>query len=114
MLGSNLTFGVSSGDSYSAVGYNSSSPHPTQLEPLGVPFPGDTWTEPGRANWVGHLIRNYSPNPSLLIYDYAVGGDTVSGVEYQVRAHFQPTAAKKPDWAPWTADDSLFGIIRLI
>ncbi|KZT08256.1 carbohydrate esterase family 16 protein [Laetiporus sulphureus 93-53] len=97
------------GDSYSDVGYLAlMSPHPTEVQPLGVEFPGVTWTESDTANWVGHLITNYSPHGQMLVYDYAVGGDTVSGVRIQIRNRFLPTAGRKPDWAPWSSTDTLF------
>ncbi|EPQ58338.1 hypothetical protein GLOTRDRAFT_57235 [Gloeophyllum trabeum ATCC 11539] len=95
------------GDSYSDVGYNSRSRHPRPEEPLGVDFPGITWTEQDQPNWVGHLVTKYTPNP-LLVYDYAVGGDTIAGVKRQVERQFLPHVGQKPDWAPWTAEDTLF------
>jgi hypothetical protein len=99
-----------SGDSYSSVGYDSRSPHPTPENPLGVEFPGFTWTRTSDdPNWVGHLITEYCPRPSVLVYDYAVGGDTVHGIKHQVRYHFMRSLASKPDWAPWTGHDTLFG-----
>jgi hypothetical protein len=42
------------------------------------------------------------------VYDYAEGGDSVSGVGAQIRRQFIPYVGKKPDWAPWTAEDTLF------
>ena len=59
------------------------------------------------ANWVGHLITEYTYS-RLLVYDYAIGGDTVAGVQRQIRVNFQPRVGEKPSWAPWTAEDSLF------
>lgn len=35
-------------------------------------------------------------------------GDTVQGVETQVREEFLPYAGQHPSWAPWTSEDSLF------
>lgn len=99
-----------SGASYCDVGYNSKSPHPTHDQPLGVEFPGHTWCEPGKPNWVGHLVQQIrvhrTTNP--LVYDYAIGGDTVDGVRRQVQHEFLPHLAPKPDWAPWTSEDTLF------
>ncbi|THH10692.1 hypothetical protein EW145_g1141 [Phellinidium pouzarii] len=104
------------GDSYSSVGYDPDWPAPTSDEPLGVPFPGFTWTEGGEdmgdstnPNWVGHLVTTRRKNNKpLLVYDYAVGGHTLSGLRKQVELWFLPTVGKKPDWAPWGADDTLF------
>jgi hypothetical protein len=57
---------------------------------------------------VGHLIK--SPSAShLLVYDYAIGGSTTSGVEFQINKEFLWGVGKKPDWAPWSGDDTLFG-----
>ena len=45
----------------------------------------------------------------IIVYDYAVGGHTVSGVEHQVMKQFMPHVGRKPEWAAWTAVDTLFG-----
>jgi len=60
------------GDSYSSVGYLiRTHPHPTPSNPLGIPFPGETYAtqrqlwrrvaSEEQPNWVGHLITKYSP-----------------------------------------------------
>lgn len=59
-------------------------------------------------NWVGYLITEYSPDNRLLVYDYAVGGDSVVGVRKQVQVNFLPRVGEKPSWAPWNAEDTLF------
>ena len=103
-----------SGDSYSAVGYSPIvHPPPTEGDPLGIGFPGLTWAENGQPNWVGHLVTNYPPAP-LLVYDFARGGDTVIGVRGQIERGFMLHLAKKPDWCPWDANDTLFGEINEI
>ncbi|KAL6305258.1 hypothetical protein BKA93DRAFT_896374 [Sparassis latifolia] len=105
----NLQYLVIFGDSYSDVGYNALlSNHPTVEDPLGVDFPGYGFVEPGAANWVGHLITNYANHKPLLVYDYAVGGDDVSGVRKQVQVRFLPRLGEKPDWAPWLGSNTLF------
>lgn len=113
-----------SGDSYSAVGYDSTSdPPPSVLHPLGVPFPGNTWNEPDLPNWVGFLITKYChpprfisdapeqdgdyENSPLLVYNYAVGGDTVSGVRFQVQNRFGRDPPKV------NPDESLFSKCEL-
>ncbi|KAI0831318.1 hypothetical protein BC628DRAFT_1353198 [Trametes gibbosa] len=98
------------GDSYSDVGfaYNKVSTYPSDDAPLGIEFPGVTWAEPAMPNWVGYLITEYSPYTKLLVYDYAVGGDSVQGVRKQIQVHFLPRMGEKPEWAPWGAEDSLF------
>ncbi|OCH86236.1 hypothetical protein OBBRIDRAFT_797374 [Obba rivulosa] len=102
------------GASYCAVGYNSLEPHPTEEEPLGVKFPGAiTWTEQdGKPNWVGYMVSKYLADRPAgrrpLVFDYAVGGDAVTGVHRQIHKEFLPFAGKKPEWAPWVASDTLF------
>ncbi|PIL24007.1 hypothetical protein GSI_13758 [Ganoderma sinense ZZ0214-1] len=59
-------------------------------------------------NWVGYLITEYSPDNRFLVYDYAVGGDSVLGVRTQVQVNFLPRVGEKPSWAPWNAEDTLF------
>jgi len=115
------------GDSLSAVGYGlDQSQRPDALQPFGIPYPGVTYNEEEEPNWVGHLLTKYCPAPrytpyhdhdeqdpacmnsTLLTYNYARGGDTIAGVQYQIRTLFLPKVGKKPDWAPWTAGTSLF------
>ena len=81
---------------------------------MGVPFPGDTYAEPGQPNWVGYMARDFKPKNAageeqpLLVFDYAIGGQTVDGVKVQAERYFLPTAGRRPDWAPWTSADTLF------
>ncbi|KAJ7242921.1 hypothetical protein C8J57DRAFT_64542 [Mycena rebaudengoi] len=97
------------GDSYSAVGYDHlRDPAPTREEPLGIKFPGETYAEWREPCWVGHLICNHSPNPNLLIYDYAEGGANVFDVKEQVQSIFLGHIGHKPESAPWTPSDALF------
>ncbi|KAI0063330.1 hypothetical protein BV25DRAFT_1915248 [Artomyces pyxidatus] len=97
------------GDTYSYIGYHARAPPPSSSHPLGVPFPGTPVTESGRPNWVGHLITSYPHGQSnMLVYDYAVRGDTVPGVAKQVTQQFLPTVGRKPAWAAWSSWDSLF------
>lgn len=110
-----LEFGKRSGDSYSSVGYHSSAPIPEHEEPLGVPFPGRTYTETGNLpNWVGYLveIRNAADQP-VLVYDYAVGGNRVRDVGLQVHREFLPTVGQKPNWAPWKGMNTLFSKLTI-
>lgn len=95
-----------------------------------MPYPGtELWTDTEvggshHPNWVGHLVSKYSPGnkyepngtseSSILVYDYAVGGERVAGVLRQVRHQFVPHVGKRPDWAPWTPGDTLFGAFVLI
>lgn len=60
-------------------------------------------------NWVGHLITSRRQDgKKLLVYDYAVGGHTLSGVRHQIENWFLPHAGTKPEWVPWNAEESLF------
>ncbi|KAJ3478447.1 hypothetical protein NLI96_g9750 [Meripilus lineatus] len=99
------------GDSYSDVGYNHRSRHPTPTEPLGVDYPGNTFAEYGSPNWVGYLVKEFFPEQEILVYDFAVGGQLCSGVIHQIQTGFLPHAGQKPAWAPWTDSDTLFGEI---
>ncbi|KAA1466768.1 hypothetical protein DENSPDRAFT_876792 [Dentipellis sp. KUC8613] len=97
------------GDSYSYVGYHSQAPPPTASKPLGVATPGTPVNEPGYPNWVGHLITSYSHGQSnMLVYDYAVRGDTTPGVTRQITDQFLPTVGRRPRWAAWSPHNSLF------
>lgn len=100
-----------SGDSYSAVGYAKfgDEPRPKPSRPLGVDYPGRTYTEPSTPNWVGHLVRKYRPHKNTVAYCYAAGGATVSDVKAQIDLSFLPIIGKKPRWAKWTETNSLFG-----
>ncbi|KZT70157.1 carbohydrate esterase family 16 protein [Daedalea quercina L-15889] len=104
---SNLRHLVIFGASYCDVGYTSRSRHPTLENPLGVDFPGHTFAEPGKPNWVGHLITEHALSP-ILVYDYGLGGDRVDGVQRQIEKDFIPNLAPRPSWAPWTEQDTLF------
>ncbi|KAF4615032.1 hypothetical protein D9613_003113 [Agrocybe pediades] len=118
------------GDSYSSVGIPDSIPDiesnkPTAKRPLGVEYPGRTYNEPDLPNWVGHFLSKYCSEPRynsvrgkkqvkswikspLLVHNFAQGGATVAGIERQVVDIFLPTLGKKPKWAPWTAEGTLF------
>jgi len=119
-----LRYLVIFGDSYSTVGYDHrKGNHPSASQPLGIPFPGNTYNEEDLPNWVGYLITQYCPpprfNPSeeeqdshytespLLVYDYARGGDTVAGVRSQIENFFIPSLVKERV-IPWKATDTLF------
>lgn len=59
-----------------------------------------------------HLVKSTQDKgkkPALLVYDYAVGGATVSGVIDQINRHFIRGIGAKLSSTPWTPDDSLFG-----
>ena len=63
-------------------------------------------------NWVGHLVQSVNaarPDSPLLVYDYAVSGDTVARMKlWQAKKEFLPHLASRPEWAPWTPSDTLF------
>lgn len=92
---------------------------PSPDNPLGnPPLPG--WTASGGLNWVGFLVSQLNRS-ALLSYNFAYGGATTNA---SLVAPWQPTVlslidqvaqfsgsiADKPDYAPWTADDALFGV----
>ncbi|KAF9053764.1 hypothetical protein BDZ89DRAFT_293474 [Hymenopellis radicata] len=120
------------GDSYSSVlaaHYTNRQIIPTPLRPFGVTFPGEAgglWNEHDMPNWVGHFITKYRPGPRykpntsemeqdpeylnspLLVFDYALGGNTVNHIVNTQLSTFLKGAGVKPDWAPWLPEDSLF------
>ncbi|KLO08948.1 hypothetical protein SCHPADRAFT_908199 [Schizopora paradoxa] len=111
------------GDSYSSVGYDQFTiqehPHPSVDHPLGIPFPGHTWTDDSAGmgdegmsenpNWVGHLVtsRRNAEKP-IVVYDYAVGGHCVLDVRGQIEDTFAGHVASQPEWARWKGGNSLF------
>jgi len=96
------------GDSFSSVRWDyQASPHPTLKSPLGVTFPGVTYAEPGKPNWVGHLLKSRPPE-TILAYDYARGSDFVSSLERQIIYQYLPNVARKPSSALWDPYDTLF------
>ena len=109
-----------SGDSYTTVQFNESSTQPTDTNPLGnPPYPG--YTAANGPNWVDFLTVKYNES-ILLTYDLAYGGATidsdlvapyepqVSSVAEQIENEWFPVYASKPSFAPWSSDDTIFGI----
>jgi phospholipase/lecithinase/hemolysin len=110
---------ITFGDSYSQTGFDINGTHPSAANPLGNPaLPG--YTASGGLDWVGFEVTKY--NASLLLsYNLAYGGattdaslvapyaDTVLSFVDQV-GEFSASLAAKPDWAPWTASDTLVGV----
>ncbi|EEB92908.1 hypothetical protein MPER_08510, partial [Moniliophthora perniciosa FA553] len=91
---------------------------------------GTMWNEARTSNWVGHLITQYAPEPRynpnraavqdayrekpLLVYDYAVGGDTMSGVQFQIDSCFLAGDFKRLERDnSWDPDHALFGALQL-
>ena len=127
-----------SGDSYTTVGFNSKSPVPTDKNPIGVAYPGKRprFIIPYlnvffRSNhlwraWLGklglvvafvlalkafkvdYLVVQYNQS-SVLAFDYAISGNTISGVSSQIN-DWSPSAGTKPSYAPWNATASLFSV----
>lgn len=97
------------GGSYSSTCIPSSLPtlEPTDEEPLGVPFPGITSTEPGTPNWVGHFVTEYAFSP-LLVYNYATLGSAIPDVTLQIDKYFLGDSGPSSKGVPWTAENSLF------
>ncbi|KXX79372.1 putative endoglucanase type F [Madurella mycetomatis] len=110
---------ITFGDSYSQTGFDPSSTKPSAGNPLGnPPLPG--WTASGGLNWVGFLASQFNTS-TLLAYNFAYGGATTNATLVQP---WQPTVlsfidqveqfsdsiASQPEYAPWTAQNSLFGV----
>ncbi|KAL2192970.1 carbohydrate esterase family 16 protein [Corynascus similis CBS 632.67] len=110
---------ISFGDSYSQTGFDVTSTKPSADNPLGnPPLPG--WTASGGLNWVGFLVSEFNTSTTLS-YNFAAGGATTNATivpPYQSTvlsfidqvAQFSDSIASKPDYAPWSADNALFGI----
>lgn len=103
------------------MGFSAGCSKPSADEPLGIVFPGETSCERldevtqqtvHEPNWVGHLVRSVNAqrhDNALLVYDYAITGDTVARVKIkQVGKEFLPHVGSHPAWAPWTGSDTLF------
>ena len=106
-----------SGDSYTALGFNTSGPVPAPGNPMGnPPYPGDTTVGP---KWIDYTTFQY--NKSLtLTYDYAVAGSTINGtlvpsspgtrsLVVQIN-YWQGQVGKRPAFAPWTSKNAIFSI----
>ncbi|PKY02527.1 hypothetical protein P168DRAFT_271850 [Aspergillus campestris IBT 28561] len=88
---------------------------PSPANPMGNPALGEGTTT-GGANWVGYLTT--AENASLVLsYNLAIGGATVDNtlvkrvdgdLVSQVKL-FGDAYASKPETAPWTAENAVFG-----
>lgn len=111
---------MTSGDSYSQTGFDITGDKPSAANPLGnPPLPG--WTASGGLDWVGFMVTEF--NASLVYsYNFAFGGATVDGdivppydpatvlsLIDQVQL-FSDNLAAKPDYAPWTPDNTVAGV----
>ncbi|KAL1866429.1 hypothetical protein VTK73DRAFT_4734 [Phialemonium thermophilum] len=109
------------GDSYSQTGFDITGTKPNPNNPLGnPPLPG--YTASGGLNWVGFLASQLNTS-ILLSYNFASGGATTDA---NLVKPFQPTVlsfvdqvaqfngslgtSPRPSYAPWTADNALFGV----
>ncbi len=54
------------------------------------------------------MVNSIKTTASVLVYDFAKGGDTIDGVERQIKQQYSSELEKKPSWAPWNASDTLF------
>ncbi|KAG8928332.1 hypothetical protein FRC02_007056 [Tulasnella sp. 418] len=99
-----------SGASYCSTSiqpFHPESGRPSAEQPLGTEYPGQTYSGEGKANWVGHVATTYN-HSTLLVYNYARGGSNTKQLVGQVQRDFLPHAGRKPDYASWAAQDSLF------
>lgn len=108
-----------SGDSYSQTGFEITGEKPSAANPLGnPPLPG--YTASGGLDWVGFMVTEF--NASLTYsFNFAYGGatvdadivppytDTVLSMIDQVQL-FSDNLASKPDYAPWTAENTVAGV----
>ncbi|KAF7317609.1 Gdsl-like lipase/acylhydrolase family protein [Mycena kentingensis (nom. inval.)] len=102
----NLDFLFVFGDSYSTVGFRSTSTIPTTENPIGITYPGTTITH--GENWVGALTTKFNKTLTLT-WDYAIsGGQIVTSMQKQVEEQFLETAGLHPDFCPWASNNSLF------
>lgn len=109
----------SSGDSYTQTGFNIDGEKPSSSNPIGnPPLPG--WTSTGGFNWVGFLATEYNTD-ELLTYNFAYGGATTDSDLIPPYApevlsfvdqvgQFSASLGTNPDYAPWTAENTLFGV----
>ncbi|KAJ6600696.1 hypothetical protein B0H10DRAFT_2083248 [Mycena sp. CBHHK59/15] len=86
------------GDSYSAIGFAANLPPPKKVDRNSVPFKGLTYADHDGTNWVGHLLMHHDPHPDILVYDYAVNENFLSG----------HAMTRGPEGLPWSPTDSLF------
>ncbi|OJJ35603.1 hypothetical protein ASPWEDRAFT_112368 [Aspergillus wentii DTO 134E9] len=111
----NTTYFFTFGDSYSQTGFYPEGEKPTASNPMGNPELG-TGTTTNGPNWVGYLTT--AENASLVLsYNLAQGGATIDNsivssyaddLVAQVET-FQENYSSKPESAPWTGKDAVFG-----
>ncbi|KAK3370785.1 hypothetical protein B0T24DRAFT_650062 [Lasiosphaeria ovina] len=107
------------GDSYTSSGFNINGAKPSASNPMGnPPLPGNT--QSGGLTWAGFLASQL--NTSLtLTFNFAVAGATVDNSIVQAYMSSVPSIAdqvktwtsnlqSKPSYAPWTAENALFGV----
>ncbi|KAH6869781.1 hypothetical protein B0T10DRAFT_593305, partial [Thelonectria olida] len=116
---------VYSGDSYSRTGFHynltglNSKKNPSTKNPLGNPsWPGKTST--GGANWVGYFGTKFNSTLTLL-WNYASSGCVIDRAVVPPRlpkyltfvdqvGFFNASIANRPEYAPWTPENSAVGI----
>ncbi|KAK4237012.1 carbohydrate esterase [Achaetomium macrosporum] len=116
---SGIKYLITFGDSYSQTGFDITSTKPAPGNPLGnPPLPG--WTASGGLNWVGFLTSVFNTT-TVLTYNFAYGGATTNASIVQPYAptvlslvdqvaQFSGSIASQPSYAPWTAQNALFGV----
>ncbi|KAJ5337740.1 hypothetical protein N7452_004468 [Penicillium brevicompactum] len=110
------TYFFTFGDSYTQTNFDINGTQPSAGNPMGNPTIG-TGTTAGGINWVGDLTT--VENSSLVLsYNLAVGGasidnsivnTSVKDVTTQV-SDFERTYSNKPESAPWTSENAVFGV----
>jgi len=111
-----MTNETSSGDSYTATGFNPAGTPPSSGNPLGNPaYPGATTT--GGENWVDYLTTTFNKS-EIFTYNYAYGGaiidpaivptsDQIVCLSEQINDEF---LLQIGNVVGWTSENSLFSI----
>ncbi|RAL15800.1 SGNH/GDSL hydrolase family protein [Aspergillus homomorphus CBS 101889] len=127
LLGSNVSYLFTFGDSYTTTSFNVSSMQPSPSHPMGNPSLG-LGTAADGINWVGYLATSFN-HTLTLSYNLAVYGATIDNtvipnepgdlvyqVSYQFRQHYCVTSrtatetSAPPTTPAWTTDAALFAI----
>ncbi|KPM36717.1 hypothetical protein AK830_g9865 [Neonectria ditissima] len=122
---SEVKYLITFGDSYSKTGFHfdkvgdgATEFNPSAENPIGHPdLPGRT--SAGGRNWVGFMVTEFNTTLTLS-YNYALSGSTVDSTIITPRpstapsfvdqvGHFKQSIGSRPEFAPWTAENSVAG-----
>ncbi|RJE23685.1 cellulose-binding GDSL lipase acylhydrolase [Aspergillus sclerotialis] len=111
----NPTYFFTFGNSYTMTSFSASGEQPSPSNPMGNPSLG-TGTTTGGINWVGYLTTQQ--NTSLVqSYNLAIGGASIDNEIIKTQSPdmvsqvntFQNVYSQKPESAPWTGENAVFG-----